>query len=341
VRVVQLVCSDRFAGVERYIAYIAPGLAARGCEVAVVGGAPEQMRRALAGSATFAPARNVVEAICQVARNLRADVIHAHMTAAEWALVPARPVTKAVFVSSRHFAADRGRPGLVRRLSRIVPKVLDEELSISSFVASSLAEPSVVLRNGVPAHSGHDDRQPVVLLLQRLEKEKDTALALDAWSRCTGVSHGWRLQLAGAGSEEAALRERAAALGIAGSVDFLGHRSDTPALLDSAGLFLATASAEPFGLSVAEAMAAGVPVVATASGAHLETVGSCRDDFLYPPGDAAACAALLTRLIEDPVTRDVYGTALQQHQREHLNLEGHIDRLLEIYVQLIGRRARG
>ena len=341
-RVLHVVSSVRFAGVERYIAYIAPALAARGCDVTVVGGEPAAMHELLDPHGVgFVPTRNVFETARHVARRRRrADVIHAHMTAAEWALVPVRPFTSAAFVATRHFAARRGRPGIVRRLSRVVPRTLDCQLAISAFVASTIGEPAVEVPNGVPARDCvHGPGEPVVLVLQRLEAEKETDVALDAWARSGGADLGWRMVIAGRGSQEARLRSRTQALGIGDSVDFVGHVDNVDDLLDRAGVLLASAPAEPFGLSVVEAMAAGVPVVAAAGGAHLETVGGCASDYLFPPGDAAACATRLVSLIKDAGLRDTYGRALQIHQRERFDLDHHVDRLLEIYRQTIARRS--
>jgi glycosyltransferase involved in cell wall biosynthesis len=343
VRVLHVVSSDRFAGVERYIAYVAPALAARGCEVVVVGGDPAAMRAHLDGRAVdFLAARNVVEAAWHVAGHRHVDVLHAHMTSAEWALMPVRPFTRAAFVATRHFAAPRGRPGIVRRASRLVPRVLDRQLAISRFVAATIGEPAVVLTNGVPeAHPAVPGaRERVVVVLQRLETEKDTALALDAWVRSRAPASGWRLLVAGQGSQAAGLRAQVAALALDASVEFLGQVADVPALLGRAGVLLATAPSEPFGLSVVEAMAAGVPVVAAAGGAHLETVGTCTTDYLFLPGDVAACADRLDALVGDPGARVAYGRALQEHQRAHFDLEDHVDRLLEIYRQVVAERAR-
>ncbi|MEA2686411.1 MAG: hypothetical protein QOE93_1606 [Actinomycetota bacterium] len=342
-KVLHLVSSPRFAGVERYIALVAPVLAARGWDVTVAGGDPAGMQPLLDGSGVrFVPSRNVAEAAWRAARTRGVDVVHLHMTAAEWAAVPVRRFTCAAYVSTRHFAARRGRSGVVRRLSRLVPRVLDQQVAISSFVAAALGEPAVVVLNGVPVRdsTAAGERERVVLVLQRLAPEKDTRLALDAWARSRAPADGWRLLIAGKGPLTADLRAHSTSLGIDASVDFLGLRRDADVLLDRAGILLATAPAEPFGLSVVEAMAAGVPVVAAAGGAHLETVGSCTADYLFPPGDAGACAARLDALVADAGSRAAYGIALQRHQREHFDLEDHVDRLVEVYQAAIATRRR-
>ena len=105
------------------------------------------------------------------------------------------------------------------------------------------------------------------------------------------------------------LRDSAERLGIADRVRFLGHRSDVPVLLNLSDIFCQPNLApEPFGVSMVEAMAAGLPVVTSAAGGALEIVNeSC--GVLVPVGDAKALAAALERLIQDSAERERLGRA--------------------------------
>jgi glycosyltransferase involved in cell wall biosynthesis len=109
-------------------------------------------------------------------------------------------------------------------------------------------------------------------------------------------------------------------LGIAPAVRFLGHRADVAVLMDQASLLVAPALHEAFGLSVVEAMAAGLPTVAAASGGHLETIGAVPGAALFPPGDAEAAGRLLALLGRDEAARDTCGRALQAAQRAHFTV---------------------
>jgi glycosyltransferase involved in cell wall biosynthesis len=84
-------------------------------------------------------------------------------------------------------------------------------------------------------------------------------------------------------------------------------------------------------------MACGLPVVAAAGGAHDETVGAAVPELLFPAGDVAACAALLSRLAGDVALRRVLGTRLRAHQQAQLGIAGHVDRLLELYAEVMRR----
>jgi glycosyltransferase involved in cell wall biosynthesis len=196
---------------------------------------------------------------------------------------------------------------------------VDAQIAISHYVAGAVAGPSTVIHPGVepvPSTPRSAERERVVLVAQRLEPEKDTHVALRAFAASGVGALGWRLDIAGDGAERGRLAALARDLGVAGSVRFLGHRRDVPRLMAEAGVLLAPCPVEGLGLTVLEAMAAALPVVAVGAGGHLETVGVVADAALHPAGDALAAGRLLAELAADPERRDRYGAELQQVQRE-------------------------
>ncbi len=169
----------------------------------------------------------------------------------------------------------------------------------------------------------------VVLVLQRLEREKDTLTALKAWKASRLADQGWSLRVVGAGSERSLLEAWNAAEALP-KTEFADW---TPRVADEfagAGLLFAPALAEPLGLAVLEAMAAGVPVVASAAGGHLETVGLVSGAPTFPAGDVEAAAAALRSLVPDSAR-----AALSDLSREVVTSEfsvtRHVDRLLVEY----------
>lgn len=338
VRITHAVRSDGFAGVERYICDVAPLLAARGHDVLVIGGEPARMAVELPGQLEHRPATTTADVARALATTGRRDIVHVHMTAAELAGVATRPRHRARVVATRHFAAGRGSNALVRAAGRALAGGLTAQVSISRFVAGSVGAPSVVIPNGVPPAEQAALAGRTVVLLQRLDREKSPATALHAWAASALPARGWTLLVAGRGALADDLRSLARALDIEDSVRFLGYVRDTAALLAEASVFLATAPAEPFGLAVVEAMAHGLPVVAADGGAHRETVAG--EGLLFPPGDAARCAALLDRLGEDDALRWRVGTALRRRQQELFGLDGHVDALAKLYGSLTGSATR-
>jgi glycosyltransferase involved in cell wall biosynthesis len=326
-----VVRSDSFAGVERYISLVAPRLTARGCKVTVIGGDQSSMRRVSDG-VRWRPASTTGAAAAQLARLGRIDVVHAHMTAAELAAVVTKPFHRAHLVATLHFASSRGSNHSGDRL-RALGRFMDEQIAISAFVATAVSA-TRVLQNGVAiANPGPTGRERFVLVMQRLEVEKQTDVVLRAWSSSQLRQHGWRLVIAGRGTQLSDLQRLSTELDVAESVEWKGFVKDPAHLLSHAGVFLAPAPAEPFGLTVVEAMARATPVIAADGGAHRETIGL--DGWLFPVGDAGACA----RLLDDIDNRDLatYGARLRSRQHESFDIETHTDGLLQIYREVIGR----
>jgi glycosyltransferase involved in cell wall biosynthesis len=176
-----------------------------------------------------------------------------------------------------------------------------------------------VERAEVRAGLGVDAQTPVILIASRFEAWKGHRELIAAAAR---VAEPWRLWIAGgpqqAGEEayEGALRELAAASGVADRVQFLGERRDVPALMRAADVHCQPNTApEPFGLAFVEALYAGLPVLTTAMGGALEIV---TDDcgVRLPAGDAGALERALRALIVDQDARVRLGSAGPARARE-------------------------
>lgn len=332
-RITHVVRSDAFAGVERYICDTVTELAARGWDVSVVGGDPSAMRGALPAQIRVEPA----DTTARVSRALRSlghvDLVHAHMTAAELGVAPLKGRAFDALVSTRHFTGSRGTSLGGRATAGYISRRLDRQIAISQYVADHIETPSTVLHHGVPRSvRTPTERSRTVVLLQRLQPEKDTATAVRAWAHSELASEGWQMRVYGTGAEQSQLRALASDLGVAESVTFHGFTSDPRGVLASAGLLLATAPAEPFGLSVVEAMAERTPVIAADGGAHRETLGP--DAVYFTPGNAAEAGSLLRAWAKSP-NRLPYGQLLQERHGELFTIQAHVDRLENLYREVL------
>jgi glycosyltransferase involved in cell wall biosynthesis len=330
--VVQVVVTDNFAGVERYVCQVAGELSRRGHQVHTIGGDPGRMRAELPDPVPNRPAGNLVSAARALAAVRGADIVHVHMTAAEGAAWLARPRQRAPVIATRHFARERGSSAVARALAAVTRRAISCDVAISRFVAETITSPSVTIPNGVPDRDQAALESSTIVMLQRLDAEKAPDVGIRAFSLSGLGEKGWRLVVAGQGQLGPSLRHLVEELGLAGSVDLVGAVTDTDALLEGASVLLAPAPLEPFGLSVVEAMAHGLPVVAAAGGAHLETVG--RDGLLFPPGDPRTAAAALVRLGDGPAVRRAVGEALRRRQQDRFTLAGHVDRLEGLYREV-------
>ena len=324
-RIVHAIRSDGFAGVERYVAQLAVAQGAAGHDVVVIGGDPAMMAAVLHGtSISHRPAVTALDVLRAVDSERRCDLLAVHMTAAEAAAALAVRAWRVPVVSTRHFALRRGS-SLPARLARgLIASRIATQIAISDFVAARIEGTSTVVHTGVPPRPDAlpaSARDRSVLVAQRLEPEKRTEDAVRAFALSGLGAAGWRLDVAGVGSQGPALEALARALGIAGSVSFLGRRADVPDLMSVAGMVLATCDIEGLGLTVLEAMAAGTAVVAVAAGGHLETLGGVAEAALYQPGDLTGAGELLAGLGASEPDRDRYGAVLQARQRAQFTIE--------------------
>lgn len=331
-RVVHVVRSDSFAGVERYVCDTVTALSRRGWDVTVVGGRPELMRQALPREVGFVPARTLLEVTRAIWDAGPIPVLHTHMTAAEAAAAPLKGIRFDRWVTTRHFAQPRGRSRLGRAASPLIRTRVDVQIAISEYVASAIDGPSVVIHNGVPTSIQPErQREKTVVMMQRLEIEKDTATGLRAWAAAGLAADGWRLQIFGRGAEAERLEQLAESLGVSGSVSFEGFTAEPRRVLAEAGVLLAPCAIDGFGLTVVEAMAEGVPVVGADGGAHRETLGETA--VLFTPGDVTGAAAAITRMANDADERGRIGAALRRRHSDLFGPDSHAAKLETVYLR--------
>jgi glycosyltransferase involved in cell wall biosynthesis len=131
------------------------------------------------------------------------------------------------------------------------------------------------------------------------------------------------------------VRTEATRLGLRDRVEFRGFRSDIFAEMRRLDIFVhASVVPEPFGQVILEAMAAGVPVIATSAGGAAEVVQHEVNGLLYPPGDAGALAALLRRLVADASLRRTLAAAGRQRAAEY-SPERVVGGLEDIYTRVL------
>ena len=335
-RVVHIVCTDAFAGVERYVLDSALNLTAAGCVVVVVGGSESSMRAPLERAGVEWYSGSTVSTALRSLRSIaRPDALITHMTKADLAGVLAARRFRAPVVSIRHFASRRGSSAAFRLLARWMSGRIAAQIAISEYVAANVDGAATVVHTGVADTTAPiAEREPFVLVAQRLEAEKFTDVALRAWALVTD-REPWMLKVAGDGARRAELEALSQSLGIADTVEFLGFRADVGTLMDRASIFFAPTPREGLGIAVLEAMAHETPVVAARAGGHLESVGSVPDAAMFEPGDDSEAAAQLERLVADSRERRNYGRSLRERQRDAFNIRDQTARTLEILQSVV------
>jgi phosphatidylinositol alpha-1,6-mannosyltransferase len=166
-----------------------------------------------------------------------------------------------------------------------------------------------------------------LLTVARLEPHKGVDMVLQALPQIIARAPDVRYAVAGSGPERERLKKLAHKIGVADRVRFLGEVSDhdLPALYNLASVYVGASrraerlGVEGFGISLVEASACGLPVVAGESGGIPDAVRNGETGFLIPPEDPAAIAAAVNRLLGDPDLARRVGVAGRRAVETHYN----------------------
>jgi phosphatidyl-myo-inositol alpha-mannosyltransferase len=240
------------------------------------------------------------------------DVVHVHEpltpSTSMWATLEARAPVVATF----HSGATRARlfdvaAPVLRRVARRVAVRIAVSQAAAAFAGRRIGGHFEIVPNGVDlgrfANAVPADLGPGVklLFLGRLDARKGFPVAVAAFSRLAAERPDLRLVVIGDGPDRAAaqtlpesVRARVILLGAMPNIDI-------PPYLVSCDLYLGTSiGGESFGMVLVEAMAAGLPVVASRIPGYQEVVRDGVEAVLVPPGDAASLAAAAARMLDDP-----------------------------------------
>lgn len=248
-------------------------------------------------------------------RDFSPAVVHTHLPVLEYVLPAARLYGRRVRIihTVHNLAREETRHRVLRAVNRrafshgVVPVALNEEVRSSICREYALPASAVpVVGNGIDldAFRGPQRRGPRgagarLLCVARLVPAKNHALLLRTVARLRESGRDVSLTLVGDGPLRGALEERARELGISQRVRFAGRRTDTPAFYRDCDLFVLLSDYEGMPMSIIEAMASGLPVVATRAGGVAELVDDGVNGALVE-ADAAAAAEAIAAICDDP-----------------------------------------
>jgi len=183
------------------------------------------------------------------------------------------------------------------------------------------------------------DRPARLISVARLVEEKGLVYGLEAVQRVLEKRPGMRLlyDIIGEGKLRDVLEREIDERGLQETVRLHGARDQAAVIeaLRTSDILLAPSLAEALPLSLMEAHAIGLPVVATRVGSVDQIVLDGRTGFLAPPGDAIAFGGRLERLLRDPERWEAMGRAGREHVERHYDIERLNDRLVELYQGLL------
>jgi D-inositol-3-phosphate glycosyltransferase len=290
------------------------------------------------------------------------DIIHAHfwmsgLAALRGAARLSIPVVQTFHalgvVKARHQGAADPSPADRAEFERRIAQSCDQIIATCRDEASELAKAGApadricVVPCGVDTSvftpegpAARRNGRPRLLALGRLVERKGVATVIAALARLPGaelvVAGGPDHRDLDTSADYRALREAARQHGVADRVIFTGSvaRAEVPALIRSADIVVCAPWYEPFGIVPLEAMACGIPVVASAVGGLTDSIVNQQTGWLVPARDPLALASALSQLLADPVKRAALGAAGAERARRWYSWRRVAAQTEAVYVRL-------
>lgn len=319
------------------------------------------------GEVTHVDRIRIATRFARLARRLRPHLVHTHSGTAWYTLPYALASLRRgpAQVLEYHDAPARGRHGQVtERLEGLMTKrlghvplvhstsVRDDVVGVHGVAPSTVelvplgidtarfGRPDLTSAAWRAAH-GVPEGGPLVLYVARLVATKNLPLYIEVARLVSSRMPGAVFVVVAGGAMRPELERAVIARGLEGTVRFVGPRFGTD-LVDAyhaCDVFLSTSDYEGFGLAVAEAMASGRPVVATAAGGVTDLVDDGVTGALAAVGDADGLAAAVMRFLEDDDLRRRAGAAGRTRARELFDIDRTVAGIEDLYGRLAVRAA--
>jgi len=299
----------------------------------------------------------------RLCRRLNPAIVHTRNMSGLDALLPARAAGVRRTVHGEH-GWDMGdidgtarRPALLRRLhaplvnryitvSKDLERYLVQRVGIAPARITQIyngvdttrfAPPGATARAPLPADFAPEGTL-VVGTVGRIQPVKDQATLLRAFAalaaKAPALAARARLVIVGDGPSLATLRALAVTLSVDASTWFAGSRTDVPEMLRAFDVFALPSLNEGISNTLLEAMATGVPVIATTVGGNVELVDSGTTGVLVPPGDADALSVALERYLADAAVRAAHGRHARAAAMERFSLPAMVAGYQRLYEAL-------
>ena len=294
--------------------------------------------------------------LVKLLRREPADIIHTHLTISNVIGTLAGKIVGVPTVASLHNVSIEKPPkGWIPIQIRfwleayLLRYMAQEIIAVGYIVADTHQErfsgkPITVIPNAVDSASplGADERtklrsevaddpnRPLLISVGRLVTQKGYSDMLTAMASLRQTHPSAMLAIAGNGSKWAELTAKINELDLNDNVRLLGFRDDVPHLLAASDIFVSSSLWEGLPVAVLEAMAAGLPIVATSVG-DVPKVVVKDTGLVIPPKKPDMLAAAVGSLLDDPERIECLGAAAKAHVNRHYSAQAWVDRLLEVY----------
>ena len=358
-RALLVIDSLPLAGAEVLVKDMAPRLRTRGidCAVAVLCKVGSPLESALEASGVVLHSTNVaslysLRQVRPLAKLMQGyDIVHVHLFPAQlWAVLAAKNLPVPIpLVTTEHNTWNARRRWWLRPFDAWMYSHYECIACNSEATAEELHRwsPKTVARtriipNGIAVETFESARpaelpslpQSVlrVVFVARFEPQKDHLTLFRAVAQVPNI----HLLLVGDGVLRSQLEEQTRSLGIQDRVTFLGKVTNVSSILKASDIYVHSTTSDGFGIAACEAMAAGLPVIASDVPGLAQVVSGA--GVLFPVGDHAALARELLILVSSPERRRQMGQASRERARA-FNIEATVDSYVELYREVLEGQA--
>ena len=301
--------------------------------------------------------------LVKIFRELRPDIVHTRAWGTVDAIMAARVAGVPRVIHGEHgrdVADPEGRNRKRNVIRKCLSPMVDRFMTVSDDLQRWLTE-----MVGIPAHKvvrihngvdtgkfsregraaarrklGFDDANVAIGIVGRLDPVKDHRSLLQAFAAVSQAQPRARLIIVGDGVMRQAIEAQINELRIADRVQMLGERQDVAEILKALDCFTLTSVAEGISNTILEAMATGLPVVATRVGGNPELVQHGLTGQLVPPGDVGALAQAFETYLNDPDLRLRDGKTARERSEKYFSLERMAANYTEFYSSVSAGKSR-
>lgn len=177
---------------------------------------------------------------------------------------------------------------------------------------------------------GYTGSDILIGYVAKLRAERNHSSLITAFSLLVKKFPGTRLVIAGDGPEKENLIKLSKDLHVSERVDFLGNRNDVPLILKSLDVFVSPSAYEGMSIAILEAMASGLPIVASDIEPNRELIENNVDGYLVDPFNPSAIAERISALIENPGTQTVFASKAKERSKK-FSIENTVNKLDKLY----------
>jgi sugar transferase (PEP-CTERM/EpsH1 system associated) len=289
-----------------------------------------------------------IRQLMRLFRSGKFDVVHTHNTYPHlYASLAAKLAGVPVVINTRH--GQRAGHGWKSRVQfRWASHLVDRIVAVSDDAAQLCiradgvnSKKVVRLWNGIDLNDFHftgPQTNPIAISVARLSAEKDFPTLLRAIAVAVREVPDLKLKLVGDGPERSRLEQLVRELGIERNVEFLGERKDVPSLLTQAGFFVTASLTEGISLTLLEAMAVGLPVIATSVGGNSEIVDPPRTGRLVPAAEPESLASAIVEMCGQQTEWVAMGQAGRSRVAEHFEVRRMVSDYERLYRELVAQK---